>query len=351
MKTAAVHSRSKTFRVGAKKRNTFSLIGLLVITSQHCRDFFKRFICTDQYGCVRKHTESAAHKNTPHHTCKASASCTTHNAVFASAKTYSLFLKGEWGLGKGENLFSREKKFFPFPKNAFTLIELLVVIAIIAILAAMLMPALQQARERAKAVNCTSNLKEISTAVFMYCDDNNGWIGPINMASGTSAIYPYYWVDALYVGKYISAHNKNSDWYRQYPTRVDSNVSKILLCPSAVKGDVLSKGWELSNSSYSSADYGFNYFATLITPASGGRTDGSNRGHRLVKLANASSRALISDANHVVFTANTWPVIDSTNKYVIQYRHSRTANVIATDGSVHNVHWKENTFDLKKTFR
>ena len=101
---------------------------------------------------------------------------------------------------------------------------------------------------------------------------------------------------------------------------------------------------------YSSADHGFNYYATL-TPISGGRTDGSNRGHRLVKLANASSRALISDANHVVFTANTWPVIDSTNKYVIQYRHSRTANVIATDGSVHNVHWKENTFDLKKTFR
>ncbi|MBO5306437.1 MAG: hypothetical protein J6C40_00410, partial [Lentisphaeria bacterium] len=53
----------------------FTLIELLVVTSQLCRDFFKRFICTDQYGCVRKHTESAAHKNTPHHTCKASASC------------------------------------------------------------------------------------------------------------------------------------------------------------------------------------------------------------------------------------------------------------------------------------
>ena len=56
-------------------RSTFTLIELLVVTSQHCRDFFRGFICTDQYGCVRKHTESAAHKNTSHHTCKASASC------------------------------------------------------------------------------------------------------------------------------------------------------------------------------------------------------------------------------------------------------------------------------------
>ena len=37
----------------------FTLIELLVITSQHCRHFFKRFICTDKYGCVRKHTENA----------------------------------------------------------------------------------------------------------------------------------------------------------------------------------------------------------------------------------------------------------------------------------------------------
>ena len=60
----------------------------------------------------------------------------------------------------------------------FTLIELLVVIAIIAILAAMLMPALQQARERGKDASCKSNLKTYGTAIAFYADSQDGWCLP-----------------------------------------------------------------------------------------------------------------------------------------------------------------------------
>ena len=123
-------------------------------------------------------------------------------------------------------------------KRSFTLIELLVVIAIIAILAAMLLPALQQARQRAQGTSCVNNLKQLGVCCSMYVDDNRNLWPTTNTTtiakSGSSAnILNFLWPTCLIYGKYTPDWRTNGDLKkRQYVSSMIYPDNVAYRCPA-----------------------------------------------------------------------------------------------------------------------
>ena len=119
------------------------------------------------------------------------------------------------------------KKFFSHPCK-FTLIELLVVIAIIAILAAMLLPALQQARNRAKAITCTNNFGQVGKALVAYMADNKDFINPYYNQNSWGA--NAHW--AIGLNPYVGYSEDVEIGSARYNTKTGKTTRHPLLCPT-----------------------------------------------------------------------------------------------------------------------
>ena len=127
-------------------------------------------------------------------------------------------------------------------KRNFTLIELLIVVAIIAILAGMLLPALNSARNKARAISCASNLKQFGRAGIQYSNDNNDFFVPPKNGDGSTSDYVWKYNVIRYFG--IPERNQGSSYMDRYDRIVF--CSGVFRCPewNLVANDVQNYGYQ-----------------------------------------------------------------------------------------------------------
>ena len=213
-------------------------------------------------------------------------------------------------------------------RRYFTLIELLVVIAIIAILASMLLPALNQARSRAKAIQCTSNLKQVGTAFMMYVDANRELFPYFNPGEPGSPTAKQYYTNLI--EKYLPTPN----WQNEN-NGIMAYGNSAWSCPSLPEFVTL-------NLAYSSPGYGVNRnsFIALKVDA------GVDYARHMSKVFRPSQKYLIGDAE---LRTTGQGVMDITNPSWGDWltsastrcagRHSKKINMAMADGHVEAMEW------------
>ena len=208
-------------------------------------------------------------------------------------------------------------------EKRFTLIELLVVIAIIAILAAMLLPALQQARERGNTTKCMNNQKTIGTAFSFYSSDNSDFITPnyIWLKYSDGEMKTQVFAGALIALGYVPPSN----WlYPNEPTSAPSQVVGIWACPTERRAVLPGyTGWN----SWKGTHYGrFSYVGEYASYAS---LD-SRFFYKTTELRQPSKNADSGDKCR----AGNLTIGTALKDFSAAARHGNAMNILWADGHV-----------------